>query len=50
MKSIPRQLATFAAVLAVLYVLGFIAGLLLDEESHGDREGHSTVTVTATAN
>jgi hypothetical protein len=48
MKSIPRQLATFAAVLAVLYVLGFIAGLLIDEESHGESEGHGRATLTAT--
>jgi hypothetical protein len=44
--SIPRQLATFAAVLAVLYTGGFIAGQFIEtghgEESHGGAEpaGH----------
>jgi hypothetical protein len=35
MNSIPRQLATFAAVLAGLYTVGFIAGQLIDAEPHG---------------
>ena len=40
MSSIPRQLATFAAVLAVLYSAGFIAGQFIDT-SHGDDDmGH----------
>jgi hypothetical protein len=40
MHSIPRQLATFAAVLAVLYTGGFIAGQFIEtgheEESHAE--------------
>ncbi len=35
MNSIPRQLATFAAVLAGLYTAGFIAGQFIDAEPHG---------------
>ena len=35
MNSIPRQLATFAAVLAGLYTVGFIAGQFIDAEPHG---------------
>ncbi len=38
MQSIPRQLATFAAVLASLYTAGFIAGQLIDAEPHGGEE------------
>ena len=44
MSSIPRQLATFAAVLAGLYAAGFVAGLIIDAEpQHGASaaEGHS---------
>jgi hypothetical protein len=37
MSSIPKQLATFAAVLAVLYAAGFTAGQFVDT-SHGDDE------------
>ena len=41
-SSIPRQLATFAAVLAVLYTGGFIAGQFIDTGTHGGdtMEGH----------
>jgi hypothetical protein len=35
-SSIPRQLATFAAVLAVLFAGGVVAGQLIDAEPHGD--------------
>ena len=38
MNSIPRQLATFAAVLAGLYTAGFIAGQFIDAEPHGGDE------------
>src|SRR5215212_3275366 len=40
MSSIPRQLATFAAVLAVLYTGGFVAGQFIDTGGHsgGDME------------
>src|SRR5687768_2201081 len=42
MNSIPRQLATFAAVLAVLYTGGFIAGQFVDTGAHsgGDDMEH----------
>jgi hypothetical protein len=41
MNSIPRQLATFAAVLAGLYTAGFIAGQIIDPKAHGaDAMGH----------
>ena len=39
MSSIPRQLATFAAVLAVLYTGGFIAGQFIDTGSHAEAGG-----------
>ena len=45
MSSIPRQLATFAAVLAVLYTGGAIAGQLIDADPpHGGAEaaGHGS--------
>ena len=38
MNSIPRQLATFAAVLGGLYTVGFIAGQFIDAEPHGSSE------------
>jgi hypothetical protein len=38
MNSIPRQLTTFAAVLAGLYTAGFIAGQFIDAEPHGGDE------------
>ena len=44
MSSIPRQLATFAAVLAGLYAAGFAAGQIIDPEpQHGAAaaEGHT---------
>ena len=37
MNSIPRQLATFFAVLAVLYAAGFVAGLLIEDEPEPQR-------------
>ena len=54
MHSIPRQLATFAAVLAVLYTGGFIAGQFIEtghgEESHGEEthggESHTQPAAT----
>jgi hypothetical protein len=42
MSSIPRQLATFAAVLAGLYTAGFIAGQFIDAEPHGDEMTHES--------
>lgn len=36
MTSIPRQLATFAAVLLVLYAAGYGAGLLIEDGGDGD--------------
>ena len=49
MSSIPRQLATFLAVLAVLYAGGFVAGQLIDADAsdeHGmepkEQAGHSS--------
>jgi len=36
MQSIPRQLATFFAVLALLYTAGFIAGQFIDTEPRGE--------------
>jgi hypothetical protein len=41
MSSIPRQLATFAAVLAVLYTGGFIAGQFVETGSHGSDDTHA---------
>jgi hypothetical protein len=38
MSSIPRQLATFAAVLAVLYAGGWIAGSIIGPTGHGGGE------------
>jgi hypothetical protein len=35
MSSIPRQLATFAAVLAGLFAAGAIAGQIIDPNPHG---------------
>jgi hypothetical protein len=41
MSSIPKQLATFAAVLAVLYTGGWVAGQLIGPEARGeDMAGH----------
>jgi hypothetical protein len=42
MSSIPKQLATFAAVLAVLFTGGWVAGQLIDPDARGDQEmaGH----------
>jgi hypothetical protein len=41
MSSIPRQLATFAAVLAGLFAVGAIAGQIIDPKPHGaDAEEH----------
>jgi hypothetical protein len=41
-SSIPKQLATFFAVLAVLFAGGWVAGQLIDPEARGDEEmaGH----------
>src|SRR5688500_3260638 len=36
MNSIPKQLATFAAVLAVLFAGGALTGQLIDPEASGD--------------
>ena len=41
MGSIRRQIATFFAVLAVLYAGGFIAGQLIDEEPKHDKDAGS---------
>ena len=59
MHSIPRQLATFAAVLAVLYTGGFIAGQFIDtgghsggameHEVHAARAGETAVAVRGLA-
>jgi hypothetical protein len=40
MSSIPRQLATFAAVLAGLFVVGAIAGQIIDPEPRSEAEAH----------
>jgi hypothetical protein len=49
MTSIPRQLATFAAVLAGLYTAGFIAGQFIDAEPHGgDDMTHEQETTSMT--
>ena len=40
MQSIPRQLATFFAVLALLYTAGFIAGQFIDAEPNGGDKTH----------
>ncbi|MGI8624044.1 MAG: hypothetical protein ACR2NB_11310 [Solirubrobacteraceae bacterium] len=37
MSSIRRQLATFGVVLAALYGIGFVAGQIIDPQSHGSR-------------
>ena len=51
MHSIPRQLATFAAVLAVLYTAGFIAGQFIDAEPHGrDEMTHEQKRTSVTSN
>ena len=42
MGSIRRQIATFFAVLAVLYAGGFIAGQLIDEPEHEKDAGSMT--------
>lgn len=43
MTSVPRQLAIFAAVLLVLYAVGYGVGHLIDEDapSHGVQERHA---------
>ena len=38
MNSIPRQLATFAAVLAVLYTGGFVAGQFIETGGHSGQD------------
>ena len=51
MNSIPRQLATFAAVLAGLYTVGFIAGQFIDAEPHGgDDMTHEQQKTSMTSN
>lgn len=43
MSSIPRQLATFAGVLVVLYAVGFGVGQLIDDDGsagHGPGSGN----------
>ena len=43
MSSIPKQLATFVAVLAVLFGAGAIAGQLIDADPHGgDADAHGS--------
>lgn len=42
MTSIPRQLATFAAVLAVLYGGGYAAGRIIDADPPGGKHGKMT--------